>query len=143
LITVDGAATEAEFFRGPDGAHWERPYGWAWLLVLDAELRRWAARDPATAAAGWAKNLSPLTEILRDRCLTWVTEAARPTRVGTHGNSAFSLGLILDAAGRARTTNWPTRSPPPPAVGSAMTGLTAPTNRTRPTSSPPRWSRPT
>jgi hypothetical protein len=98
LITVDGAATEAEFFRGPDGAHWERPYGWAWLLVLDAELRRWAARDPATAAAGWAKTLSPLTEILRDRCLTWVTGAARPTRVGTHGNSAFSLGLILDAA---------------------------------------------
>jgi len=98
LITVDGAATEAEFFRGPDGAHWERPYGWAWLLVLDAELRRWAASDSATAAASWAKNLSPLTEILRDRCLTWVTDAARPTRVGTHGNSAFALGLILDAA---------------------------------------------
>jgi len=99
LVTVEGAATEAEFFRGPAGAHWERPYGWAWLLVLDAELRGWVARDPATnAAADWAKNLSPLTDALRERWLGWLADADLPTRVGTHTNSAFALGLVLDAA---------------------------------------------
>lgn len=98
LITVDGCHTEAEFFRTPAGAHWERPYGWAWLLVLDAELRGWAATDPGARAAGWAKNLSPLAETVREKWLTWLAAATRPTRVGTHGNSAFALGLTLDAA---------------------------------------------
>ena len=99
LMTVEGAATEAEFFRGPAGAHWERPYGWAWLLVLDAELRGWVAHDPATnAAADLAKNLSPLTDALRERWLGWLAGADLPTRVGTHTNSSFALGLVLDAA---------------------------------------------
>ncbi|HEX4703253.1 MAG TPA: DUF2891 domain-containing protein [Pseudonocardiaceae bacterium] len=97
LVTVEGVATEAEFFRGPNGAHWERPYGWAWLLMLDAELRGWAASDPTTNAASWAKNLSPLVEILRERWLIGLTDPM-PTRVGTHTNSAFALGLVLDAA---------------------------------------------
>jgi hypothetical protein len=103
LVTVEGGETEAEFFRGPAGSHWERPYGWAWLLVLDAELRTWVAGStaPVARAADWAKNLSPLTDILRTRLLEWLTTAALPTRVGTHGNSAFAVGLVLDAA-RAR-----------------------------------------
>lgn len=98
LVTVEGGATEAEFFRGPLGAHWERPYGWAWLFVLDAELRAWVTRDPATHAATWAKNLSPLGDVLRERWLAWLDGAAHPTRVGTHTNTAFALGLVLDAA---------------------------------------------
>lgn len=95
LVTMEGVATEAEFFRGPLGAHWERPYGWAWLFVLDAELRAWAGGADATA---WAKNLAPLVEVLRERWLTWLADAALPIRVGTHANSAFALGLVLDAA---------------------------------------------
>jgi hypothetical protein len=98
LITIEGCETEAEFFRGPSGDFWERPYGWAWLLVLDAELRAWAADDPATRAVDWAKNLSPLAEIVRARWLTWLDRAVWPTRVGTHNNSAFALCLALDAA---------------------------------------------
>jgi hypothetical protein len=98
LLTVEGGATEAEFFRGENGRHWERPYGWAWLFLLDAELRGWQARDPATNATNWAKNLSPLTDVLRERWLNWLVDAALPVRVGTHTNSAFALGLVLDAA---------------------------------------------
>jgi hypothetical protein len=98
LVTVEGCEAEAEFFRGPYGGHWERPYGWAWLLVLDAELRAWAAADPSSRAVDWAKNLSPVAEVLRGRCLSWLTGAALPTRVGTHTNSAFALGLVLDVA---------------------------------------------
>jgi hypothetical protein len=95
-VTVDGCETEAEFFRGEGGTHWERPYGWAWLLMLDAELRAWAATDPA--AAGWAKNLAPLADALRTRWLDWLADARHPIRVGTHTNSAFALCLALDAA---------------------------------------------
>ena len=98
LVTVDGCQTEAEYFRGPQGGHWERPYGWAWLLVLDAELRTWATADPTSPAAGWAKNLSPLAEAIRERLLAWLTKALLPTRVGTHTNSAFAVGLVLDVA---------------------------------------------
>ena len=99
LVTVEGGSIEAEFFRGPSGAHWERPYGWAWLFLLDAELRGWLARDPVTSgAANWAKNISPLADVLRERWLAWLADAALPTRAGTHSNSAFALGLVLDAA---------------------------------------------
>lgn len=111
LVTVEGGETEAEFFRGPGGGHWERPYGWAWLLVLDAELHTWVtepasptpagspvARRAAERAVDWAKNLSPLAGVLRTRLLDWLATATLPVRVGTHGNSAFAVGLILDAA---------------------------------------------
>jgi hypothetical protein len=104
LVTVEGCETEAEFFRGPDGGLWERPYGWAWLLVLDAELRAWAAADPSARAADWWKNLAPLVETLRSQWLGWLGAAAHPTRVGTHPNSAFALGLVLDAARAGQDT---------------------------------------
>lgn len=98
LVTVEGCGTEAAFFRGEGGGHWERPYGWAWLLTLDAELRAWAAADPGARAGEWAKHLSPLADVLRERLLAWLPGAVLPTRVGTHTNSAFALGLLLDAA---------------------------------------------
>jgi hypothetical protein len=80
---------EAKFFAGDEGRHWERPYGWAWLLTLDAEL------------AGTQWSLGPLASVLRDRWLTWIRDAQLPVRVGTHTNTAFATGLVLDAA-RAR-----------------------------------------
>ncbi len=104
LVTVEGCETEAEFFRGPDGGQWERPYGWAWLLLLDAELRAWATADPSAHAAGWSKNLAPLVEALRLRWLGWLGAAGHPIRVGTHPNSAFALGLVLDAARAGQDT---------------------------------------
>ena len=96
LITADGGRAEAAYFREPGGAHWERPYGWAWLLTLDAELRAWAGAD--ADAADWAKHLSPLAEVLRERWLGWLSNATLPIRTGTHTNTAFSVGLVLDAA---------------------------------------------
>ncbi|AHH95370.1 DUF2891 domain-containing protein [Kutzneria albida] len=90
LITAEGCAVEAEFFAGDAGRHWERPYGWAWLFVLDAELR--------VGELPWAEALRPLTAVLRRRWLDWIRAARLPIRVGTHTNSAFSTGLVLDAA---------------------------------------------
>src|SRR5256884_9624707 len=36
-LTPEALATELEYFRGPAGRSFERPYGWAWLLELQAE----------------------------------------------------------------------------------------------------------
>lgn len=96
LITPENARTEAAYFARPEGAHWERPYGWAWLLLLQAELRAWPD------GAAWAEALAPLAETVRTRWVGWLGKARRPVRVGTHANSAFALGLALDAARVAR-----------------------------------------
>ncbi|HEY8374042.1 MAG TPA: DUF2891 domain-containing protein [Pseudonocardiaceae bacterium] len=102
LVTAEGCAVEAEFFRSPAGAYWERPYGWAWLLLLDAELRHWVRHDPnhewSAAAARWQAALRPLAEVVRSRFLTWLPSARFPVRAGVHSNTAFALGLVLDAA---------------------------------------------
>lgn len=90
LITAAHAETEAAYFDGPAGGFWERPYGWAWLLALDAELRTWGSP--------WAAALRPLSAVLRDRYLAKVAGARLPNRSGTHGNTAFATGLVLDAA---------------------------------------------
>lgn len=92
LVTPGGARVEAEFFARPEGAHWERPYGWAWLLLLAAELRTWPG------GAAWARALRPLAAAVRGRWLGWLAAARWPVRVGTHTNTAFALGLGLDAA---------------------------------------------
>ncbi|GDY30366.1 DUF2891 domain-containing protein [Gandjariella thermophila] len=114
LVTPEGCATEAAFFTGEQGRRWERPYGWAWLLLLDAELRGWsggtdtATAGPGTAgpdtsgwsaaAARWAAALRPLAELLRAHWIGWLATARWPVRTGTHGNTAFAAGLVLDAA---------------------------------------------
>jgi hypothetical protein len=86
LITPAACSVEAQFFAGDEGTYWERPYGWAWLLTLNAEL----------ADTPW--SLGPLGDVLRDRWLTWIRDARLPIRVGTHTNTAFATGLVLDAA---------------------------------------------
>lgn len=102
LVTPEGCATEAAFFAGEHGGRWERPYGWAWLLLLDAELRTWAAGpgDAAGPAAArrWRAALRPLADALRGHWLRWLAGARWPVRTGTHGNTAFAVGLVLDAA---------------------------------------------
>lgn len=74
----------------------EIPYGVAWLLLLDAELR--AAGLAAESAA-----LAPLAELGERHLLAWLRRLDRPVRSGQHDQSAFALGLFLDAArGRGR-----------------------------------------
>jgi hypothetical protein len=67
----------------------ERPYGWAWLLALQAEALRLKAR--------WARALAPLAEHLASRMADFV-ELPYPIRSGAHFNSAFACILALDYA---------------------------------------------
>jgi hypothetical protein len=70
----------------------ERPYGWAWLLMLSAELNRHVTKD----GKRWSKTLKPLADEFVRRFLDFLPKATYPTRVGTHFNSAFALTLALE-----------------------------------------------
>jgi hypothetical protein len=96
-LTEDNCRVEADFFSGEEGPAWERPYGWAWLLLLDAELASWEA-EASPFAGTLRKALLPLAAVLRERWIGWISAARLPMRVGTHGNTAFATALVLDAA---------------------------------------------
>lgn len=86
-------AAELAYFERPTSRTFERPYGWAWLLRLQAELTTLAARDPQ--AARWAEACSPLALHLAQRLIDYLDIADFPIRTGTHFNSAFALVMAL------------------------------------------------
>ena len=63
----------------------ERPYGWAWLLMLHAEAQR--------HEAAWADDLAPLAAAFAERFRTYLPKLTYPIRTGTHFNTAFALIL--------------------------------------------------
>ncbi len=96
-LTPAKVETELEFLDQPLRGTWERPYGWAWLLMLAAELRR---HDSASQKR-WSETLAPLAAAFTDRFLGFLPKATYPTRVGTHFNCAFAIALALEYAGVA------------------------------------------
>lgn len=101
-LSGDRLGAELAFFAGPDGRTSERPYGWAWLILLHAELTRLAVggrEELAGDAARWAEALGPLAEHLRRQLVRYLTTTlVFPIRSGTHANTAFSLSLLAHAA---------------------------------------------
>jgi len=89
-FTPDKAAGEVAYLARPSSAGFERPYGWAWALKLQAEL--------AEADAPWAAIMAPLAEAFADRFKAHLPKLTYPIRVGTHFNTAFALRLALDYA---------------------------------------------
>jgi len=89
-------AIERAYLSSPAGRTFERPYGWAWLLELRAELERLRPHDER--ADIWAAALDPLAGDLAGRCAAFVRSAPYPIRAGTHGNTAFAAILAVDFA---------------------------------------------
>ena len=89
-------AVEAAFLRDDRHRGFERPYGWGWLLTLQAELDAWDDPD----ARRWADALRPLSAVIVERFLAWLPLLTHPQRVGTHPNTAFGLLRSLDHANR-------------------------------------------
>ena len=95
LAWLDAAFTDANvagelaYLARPSASGFERPYGWAWLVMLQAELER----HQTPAGRRWAAALQPLARVFEARFLAWLPKATYPVRVGTHGSSAFALAL--------------------------------------------------
>jgi hypothetical protein len=93
-LTEEKLAAELRFFRAPRSRLFERPYGWAWLLRLTAELHGW--RD--TDAQRWLAALRPLARFLAARLAEYLERLSVPVRAGTHDNTAYALAHALDYA---------------------------------------------
>ncbi|MET0337501.1 MAG: DUF2891 domain-containing protein [Caulobacter sp.] len=89
-FTAAKVETERAYLDRPLSRGFERPYGWAWLLMLAAELDR---HD-----APWGATLKPLAQTFAERFKAFLPKATYPIRVGTHFNTAFALTLTLEWA---------------------------------------------
>ena len=94
LFTPDNVAGEVAYLDRPEARGFERPYGWAWLLMLGAEL----GRHDTDEGRRWFETLHPLAQVFADRFKAFLPLADYPVRVGTHYNTAFALRLTLDYA---------------------------------------------
>jgi hypothetical protein len=93
-FTKKNIAGECAYLKRKSAALFERPYGWAWLLMLQAEL----LRHETTDGRGFASALRPLSAMFVARLSSYLPKANYPNRAGTHGNSAFALTLALEYA---------------------------------------------
>lgn len=92
-ISAENIAAELAYFE-QESKSWERMYGWAWLLQLQADLVSW---DEPRAQA-MARHLQPLSDYLRDRYMGFLTIQDYPVRTGVHPNTAFGMSFAYDYA---------------------------------------------
>ena len=90
VFRPENVAIETAYLDRPGSRGFERPYGWAWLLMLAAEVER--------HHEGPADVLRPLTHAFAQRFTEFLPVADYPVRVGAHYNTAFALRLTLDYA---------------------------------------------
>jgi hypothetical protein len=90
-FTPSKVEAERAYLDRPSSRTFERPYGWAWLLKLQAELL--ALPEPP-----WARTLQPLADAFAERLMAHLPKADYPVRAGTHANTAFALRLAADYA---------------------------------------------
>ena len=93
-FTPEKLAGEIANFARPARGSWERPYGLAWFLQLMLELREW---DDGHAKK-WLAILEPLETDIVVSLKDWLPKLVYPIRLGTHNQSAFAFGLMLDWA---------------------------------------------
>ncbi len=93
-ITPENIQQEVAYLNAEGRAAFERPYGLAWLLQLGQELREW--NDPLARQLG--ATLRPLEQASTERLRSWLPKLSHPVRSGEHSQTAFALGLTLDAA---------------------------------------------
>jgi len=111
-LTPEKLSGERAYLERAHSGSFERPYGWAWLLMLAAEL---SCGD--VEASRWAHELASLAQMFVHRFCDHLPKLTYPIRTGTHFNSAFALALALEYASaygdrkladliRARALGW-------------------------------------
>lgn len=93
-FTAENIAGEVAYFQAPDRASFERPYGTAWFLQLMTELRQSSIPE----AAEWVATLAPLEALIAENTTAWLPKLVYPIRAGTHNQTAFAFGLMIDWA---------------------------------------------
>lgn len=94
LITPENAEVELTFFKDKNNLNFERTYGWAWFLKLQAELKTWDDER----ASKWHSTLQPLADLFVEKMYAYLPKLVYPIRSGQHDNTAFGLSLMLDYA---------------------------------------------
>lgn len=87
-------AGEVAYLARPSARGFERPYGWGWLLALQAELE--LHTEPELAAA--AVNMRPLAEAFAQRFRDFLPLSDYPVRTGVHTSTAFAIRMAADWA---------------------------------------------
>jgi hypothetical protein len=93
-FTDEKVGAEIAYLEQPSRGTFERPYGWAWLLMLAAELHR----HDSLEGRAWSEALRPLAAAFVARFRDFLPRASYPIRVGTHFNTAFALALAMEYA---------------------------------------------
>jgi len=93
-FTAENIEGELAYYQGKDRASFERPYGIAWFLQLIAELKE--SEDPQLGE--WRETLRPLETEIVANTMDWLPKLSYPIRLGTHNQTAFAFGLMLDYA---------------------------------------------
>lgn len=101
-LTSEKVAGELRYLEQPAARGFERPYGWAWALALEAEL----LRHESTEGRRWAAALAPLAKEFVRRFEAYLPLATYPVRAGAHSNTAFALLLARDHAVAARNSGF-------------------------------------
>lgn len=101
-LTHGKVAGELAYLNRASSAGFERPYGWAWLMKLAAELRD----DGDARALAWEEAIRPLADAMARRFKAFLPRADYPVRGGAHSNTAFALALAHDYANGASMVRW-------------------------------------
>lgn len=90
MLTAESFVAETAYLARPSSRGFERPYGWAWALALQAEMVR---HDQP-----WAQHANAFAAAFAERFHQFLPVQTYPIRVGTHYSSAFALTLARDWA---------------------------------------------
>lgn len=112
-LVPEKIAAEMAYAMRPQSRGFERPYGWAWVLMLAAEL----AHHKRAEGKKWSAAIAPLAQIFMQKFKAWLPIATYPVRAGVHANTAFALLLACEHAGssgeseflemlRAKAAGW-------------------------------------
>ncbi|HEV2562564.1 MAG TPA: DUF2891 domain-containing protein [Rhizomicrobium sp.] len=91
-FTAENLAGEIAYLARPQSRGFERPYGWAWALMLTGEL----AQHQSEEGRHWAAALKPFGDAFVQRFESFLPLATYPVRAGVHSNTAFALLLALN-----------------------------------------------
>lgn len=93
-FTAENFEGELAYYMAPGRNAFERPYGIAWYLQLVAELEE--SEDEQLTA--WRETLRPLEDAIVGKTRAWLPNLSYPVRLGTHNQTAFAFGLMIDYA---------------------------------------------